>query len=217
MSKTRQSSTRLFDLTPIEQFSGVNLPTNGEVLRRFFSIKDNSEINNLKNNEISKQIYDELQGLYNKIPITMKAKNFGARKICDLYEKWRSINRHKKSCSKLKKEKFQSELNNICDLVGKFYEHEILSNRLLTQKQKEEDLKFIQVQRTDRISKFSTNDRVYFEKSCAKAARDIKTSTSKSLPKMSPKKVSPKILTHKRESKKVQSFETQSDVSNSDN
>ena len=71
MSKTRQSSTRLFDLTPIEQFSGVNLPTNEEVLRRFLSIINDSESNNLKNNEISKQIYNKLQGLYNKIPITM--------------------------------------------------------------------------------------------------------------------------------------------------
>ena len=63
MSKTRQSSTRLFDLTSIEQISWVSLPTNEEVLRRFLSIINDSESNNLKNNEISKQIYNRLQGL----------------------------------------------------------------------------------------------------------------------------------------------------------
>ena len=113
MSKTRQSSTRLFDLTPIEQFSGVNLPTNEEVLRRFFSIKDNSESNNLKNNEISKQIYNELQGLYNKIPIIMKAKNFYVMKIFDLYEKWKSMNRQQQEFSLLT----LSEMNPISSLT----------------------------------------------------------------------------------------------------
>ena len=48
MSKTRQSSTRLFDLTSIEQISWVSLPTNEEVLRRFLSIINDSESNNLK-------------------------------------------------------------------------------------------------------------------------------------------------------------------------
>ena len=53
MSKTRQSSTRLFDLTSIEQISWVSLPTNEEVLRRFLLIINDSESNNLKNNEIA--------------------------------------------------------------------------------------------------------------------------------------------------------------------
>ena len=113
MSKTRQSSTRLFDLTSIEQISWVSLPTNEEVLRRFLSIINDSESNNLKNNEISKQIYNELQGLYNKIPITMKAKNFGVMKIFDLYEKWKSINRQQQELSLLT----LSEVNPISSLT----------------------------------------------------------------------------------------------------
>ena len=111
MSKTRQSSTRLFDLTSIEQISWVSLPTNEEVLRRFLSIINDSESNNLKNNEISKQIYNKLQGLYNKIPITMK--NFGVMKIFDLYEKWKSINRQQQELSLLT----LSEVNPISSLT----------------------------------------------------------------------------------------------------
>ena len=113
MSKTRQSSTRLFDLTSIEQISWVSLPTNEEVLRRFLSIINDSESNNLKNNEISKQIYNKLQGLYNKIPITMKAKEFAVMKIFDLYEKWKSINRQQQELSLLT----LSEVNPISSLT----------------------------------------------------------------------------------------------------
>ena len=60
-AKTRKSSTRLFDLTPLESFSGKNLPTNKDVLRRFFSIKDNLENKAEKNTSIARQIYDELK------------------------------------------------------------------------------------------------------------------------------------------------------------
>ena len=60
-AKTRKSSTRLFDLTLLESFSGKNLPTNKDVLRRFFSIKDNLENKAEKNTSIARQIYDELK------------------------------------------------------------------------------------------------------------------------------------------------------------
>ena len=79
--KSLQPSTRLFDLVPLENFSGLNLPTNGDVLRRFFSIKDKSE-KNIKNSIIANQIYNELKGLYNKVPVTMKKDIFCVSKIC---------------------------------------------------------------------------------------------------------------------------------------
>ena len=41
--------TRSFDLTPLESFNGQNLPTNKEVLRRFFSVKDTLENKSEKN------------------------------------------------------------------------------------------------------------------------------------------------------------------------
>ena len=43
LAKTKQTSTRSFDLTPLESFNGQNLPTNSDVLKRFFLIKDNLE------------------------------------------------------------------------------------------------------------------------------------------------------------------------------
>ena len=55
-AKTRKSSTRLFDVTPLESFSGKNLPTNKDVLWRFFSIKDKLENKAEKNTSIPIQI-----------------------------------------------------------------------------------------------------------------------------------------------------------------
>ena len=85
----------------------------------------------------------------------MKENRFGVRKICDLYEKWRNIKKFKNSGtgSKATMENFQNNLDKICDLIGKYYTQEILNNRILSQSQKEEDLQFIQDQRTDRIAK----------------------------------------------------------------
>ena len=97
MSKKRQSSIRFFDLTLLDSFSAVNMSTNGEVLRKVFSIKDNTETKNFKGIEISRQIYNELQGLCKKNPITMKENLFGVRKFFDLYEKWRNIKKFKNS------------------------------------------------------------------------------------------------------------------------
>ena len=91
---TRQnskSSVRLFDLTPLESFSGLNFPTNGEILSRFFPLKDQSENKAIQNSFIAKQIYDELKDLYNKVPVTMKKPDLCVSKICKLYDKWRSI------------------------------------------------------------------------------------------------------------------------------
>ena len=43
---TRSQSSayvRCFDLKPLEKFSGIQLPTNSDVLRRYFSIRDEFE------------------------------------------------------------------------------------------------------------------------------------------------------------------------------
>ena len=89
------------------------------MLRRFFSIKDQPENKAIKNSLVAKQIYDELYGLYNKVPVSMKKPDFCVSKICKLYDKWRSIKKTPKTCSKATIENFQNELNKMCDLVGK--------------------------------------------------------------------------------------------------
>ena len=65
--------TRLLDLTPIEKFDGLKFPTNSEVLRRYFYIKDHSS-HSEKSRNIAKIIYHEIEYIYSKVPCKMKVK-----------------------------------------------------------------------------------------------------------------------------------------------
>ena len=65
--------TRFLDLTPIEKFDGLKFPTNGEVLRRYFYIKDHSSHSEISRN-IAKIIYQEIEYIYLKVPCSMKVK-----------------------------------------------------------------------------------------------------------------------------------------------
>ena len=89
--KNSKSSVRLFDLTPLESFSGLNLPTNGEILSRFFPLKDQSENKAIQSSFVAKQSHNKLKDLYNKVPVTMKKPVYCVSKICKLYDKWRSV------------------------------------------------------------------------------------------------------------------------------
>ena len=56
--KTRNdssASTRFLELEPLETFTGLNLPSNKDVLRRFFSIRDHS-MSNSKSRDIACQV-----------------------------------------------------------------------------------------------------------------------------------------------------------------
>ena len=57
---------RCFDLKPLEQFSGIQLPTNSDVIRIFFSIRDKFKLKTRR--DISEIIFDELQLVWAKIP-----------------------------------------------------------------------------------------------------------------------------------------------------
>ena len=83
---TRNDSARLFELVPLESFTGLNLPTNADILRRFFHIREKS--NNKTSQSIAEVIYNELELIHDKGPFPMKTKKFSLNKICNLYNKW---------------------------------------------------------------------------------------------------------------------------------
>ena len=70
---TRNDSARLFELVPLESFTGLNLPTNADILRRFFYIRENSK--NKPSRSIAEVIYNELEVIHDKGPFPMKGKN----------------------------------------------------------------------------------------------------------------------------------------------
>ena len=55
---TRNDSARLFDLIPLESFSGLDLPTNADILKRYFHIRDNSQNQKRSSRSIAEVIYN---------------------------------------------------------------------------------------------------------------------------------------------------------------
>ena len=109
-------SIRYFNLKPIEKFDGLKFPTNGEILQRYFYIKDQS-CHTEKPKNIAVKIYHKIENIYSKAPFSMKKKSFCLDKICILYKEWQILNGQRKS-SKNRTENIQKELKNTWNLVG---------------------------------------------------------------------------------------------------
>ena len=106
----RKDSTRFLGLIPLESFSGLNLPTNADILRRFFHIRDNSQKKRTFRS-IAEEIYNELEVIHDKGPFPMKKKSYSLTKICNLHKKWESLEKNKKTSSEKTVKIFQSELD----------------------------------------------------------------------------------------------------------
>ena len=61
------SSTRFLDLKPLQKFDGLKFPTNSEVLRRYFYLRDHSK-SSKKSRNISTIIHKEIEHIYLKVP-----------------------------------------------------------------------------------------------------------------------------------------------------
>ena len=79
-------------LVPIEKFTGLQFPTNSQILERYFFIRDHSS-RSTKRRDIANQIYDEVDTIYCKVPCVMKTKRFCLDQICSLYKKWDNLRR----------------------------------------------------------------------------------------------------------------------------
>jgi hypothetical protein len=104
--------TRQFHLVPIEKFTGLKFPTNSEVLRRYFYIRDHSS-KSRKKREIAAQIYDEVDTIYCKVPCVMKTKRFCIDQICLLYNKWNRLRLNEWGASDKSISCFEEELEKI--------------------------------------------------------------------------------------------------------
>ena len=103
----------------------------------------------------------------------MKKKSFCLDKICSLYKEWQYLSNNHKKCSKIRIEKFQKDLENTCNLVGKNAIHEITTDKCRDAKRKAEDISFLKDQISERKAKFWTHDSVYDSKICAKQVKTV--------------------------------------------
>ena len=105
-------------LVPIEKFTGLQFPTNAQILERYFFIRDHSS-RSTKRREIANQIYDEVDTIYCKVPCVIKKKSF-----CLDQNPEKTIS------------SFLSELEKTCNLVGKNAIHEIKTDKCRDEKRR---------------------------------------------------------------------------------
>ena len=91
---------RSFDLTPIERFNGKFLPTKGDVLRRYFYIRDKTEQTSTSTRELAKQVYQEIVEIRMKIPCDLREEHSVLDQITKLNKRYREMRTVKSSSKK---------------------------------------------------------------------------------------------------------------------
>ena len=172
-----ESTLRRFDtlvLTPIASFDGTKLPTNAEVLQRLFHIKDHEDTSmNTSTKSLIDRILPEIAYVYSKVPCEIQRKDSCKRIITKLYDKWRGYAKNNgNGLSQSTINAFKDELSSLCDLTTKETINKISVDRSRTEQQRQEDIKFIQDQKTTRQSKLSpTVDQSFMKRQERKNAR----------------------------------------------
>ena len=153
-------------LIPIDHFDGVRLPSNSEILQRLFYVRDHVDTkNNLPIKNMATLIYPEIEAIYEKVPCPMKQKVKCIAKIQSVYERWQNMNKDVSKTSSKTISAYQEELSKLCDLSAQNAIEMISKDRSRDSKQQEEDVKFLQSQRTDREAKMApTIDKSFSER-----------------------------------------------------
>ena len=142
-------SIRYFYLKPMEHFNDCQLPTNRDILQRFFWIQDHG--NKLKpKKEIALEIYNELCLKYAMIPCPMKGKQYCIKVILNLdseyYNVAKNIKNYKSEKPDIKISVFKSKLEKLCDLSAPNAPEVIMKDSSRTPSQRIEDCEFLKDQ-----------------------------------------------------------------------
>ena len=168
-------------LTPLSCFDGVRLPTNGEILERLFHVRDHVDTkNNLPLKYMVNLIYPEIEAIYAKVPCPMKRKDTCISKIEKVYKRWQEMDKIGPNTSSSTISAYQEELSRLCDLSAQDAIEMIRKDRARDSKQQEEDVKFLQSQKTDREAKMApTIDKSFSERQQRIEKRRSRSTASK--------------------------------------
>ena len=171
------STTRAFNLVPLNSFDTSKFPTNSEVLRRIFFLLDLSKPKSRPINSIADQIFKEMENIYIKalaIEKSTKQPSFCKAQICKLYEDFRYAQKNYKKDrpQQQKVQLFLDNLDKMCDIAPPNAEQQIRLDRLRPQMKKDEDISFLNDQKTTRKQTLGKVDIVHSKKSDAKFIRD---------------------------------------------
>ena len=153
----REQSLGSLELKPRSELDKYKLPSNRQVLERFFRIQlDHSKTTPKK--KIAEKLYPEIMPFYDKIPCPTNSKINCIKKILNLHEEFRKV---QKNVSNYKTDipdtayyVFANKLEKLFDLSAPDAEEQIKKDPFRTNKEKIQDIDFLRDQKKDRISKF---------------------------------------------------------------
>ena len=137
------STKRSFGLVPLSEFTGLDLPTNGQVLSRMFHIQDHSNVQKTVK-FVASEVGNELKTIYDKVPCEIKRKDKIQTQLVKLHEEYQYANKSKDSNgmpNHAKGQQFVQNLDRLCDIIAQDAEAKIRTDRLRSNVQKETDLK----------------------------------------------------------------------------
>ena len=195
------STTRQFDLVPLDSFNSSMFPTNAEVLRRIFYLSDLSNTRSIAS--IVDQVFTEMKDIYSRglaIERPTKHEKNCKEQLCKLHKDFRLARTNFKPNKKQypKVQLFLDNLPKMCDIAAIDAEKQIGLCRLRSEKDKTRDISFLHDQRGLRKQSLAKEDKGYSQKSEAKVNRDLKkkqlASSSSSSPMPTPLATAAKVL-----------------------
>ena len=147
---------------PAISISGSKLPTARAVLRYFFYIKQQCP----DRLEAFKKTVDNVLCFWAMARIPAMLPRNCVRKLEALWHEWSELSKSKgrgKDAND-RREQFSARMDKLWDIGAKNAIDEIMSSRLLGEKEKEEDVTFYLDQRADRIGTMSGNDKNFAER-----------------------------------------------------
>lgn len=153
----RKQSLGNLELRPRAELDKFKLPSNRQVLERFFRLQlDHSKTTPKKN--IAEKLYPELIPFYDKIPCPTKTKINCIKRILSLHEEFRKVQKnvsnYKTNIPDTAYHVFANKLEKLFDLSAPDSEEQIKKDPFRTNKEKIQDIDFLRDQKKDRISKF---------------------------------------------------------------
>jgi hypothetical protein len=160
----------------IEKLPTCQIPTQGDVLRYFFYLKDgpmkHEKFRNF-NGAVAEKVLVDVQKQWEMAGIETQRKDKVKSKILDLYGRYRLVQKSKgKESNEQKEQSFTEDMTKYFFIAHQNAQHKIESDRLRQQKHKDEDVLFLKALKDGTKVSLGTEDKVYGNKVAKKLHRD---------------------------------------------
>jgi hypothetical protein len=172
----REQSLASLELKTRSQLDKNKLPSNRQVLERFFRIHlDHSKTTPKK--KIAEKLHLEIMPFYNKIPCPTKTKINCIKKMLNLHEEFRKVQKnvsnYKTYIPDTAYYAFSNKLEKLFDLSAPDAEEQIMKDPFRTNDEKIQDIDFLRDQKNDRISKFWVDESPNYKQKIAEKLKNM--------------------------------------------